>query len=76
MYTSVCASGDGIDAMGCDMLGLLSLSGTGLEKIYKFYGDQDSQSAPICIVCKNFTNNVNFLGCHTYLTLQLSVALY
>ena len=47
----MCAAGDGIDAGVCDMLGLSSPSGTGLEKFYKFYGDQDSQSAPVRIDC-------------------------
>ena len=36
-------------------------------KIYKIYGNQDSQSASI-IACKIFTNNVIFSGCPTYLT--------
>ena len=47
IYTWVCTAGDGIDAVGCDTLRLSSLSGTGLEKNYKFYGDRDSQSVSV-----------------------------
>ena len=57
------------------MLGLLSPSGTGLEKFYKFYGDQDSQSVSV-IACKNFTNSVNFSGCPTYLTYLCQMGTY
>lgn len=52
MRASVRAAGDGINAVGCNMVGLSSPSGTGLEKIYKFYGDRGSQSASVLHVQK------------------------
>ena len=46
---SLRAAGDGIDAGECDMLGLSSPSGTGLEKFYKFYRDRTANQRPYCV---------------------------